>query len=138
MNNEAEIAYAQVRYDLEHHVQDYVRREVNCPWLRVTANPLTEMLEVWYEQPGRKPYLACRKPFLGDMQVDHLIQHLRAIDSGSTGETLAQKVERMELENQRIEQEARAAYVDRQMENAERVYGEVLKAMTGQRRVHVY
>jgi hypothetical protein len=129
--NDLELAYAQARYDIEGEVQDYVRREVNCPYLHLTVNKITDELEVWYDQPGREKYLVCKKPFMGDLQLGAIISHIRQIDNSL--ETLPDRVARLDKGNEAITQAARDAYMDRQMPVAERIYFELYKDSTGSR-----
>jgi len=128
-SNPNELAYAQARYDIENSVQRYVQEETNCPWLRLTVNPLLDSLEVWFDQPGREKYLVTTKQFMGDMQLGQLISHIRRIDSSN--ETLSQKVERLDKQNEAKRKAEIAAYVDRQMPAAEKVYFEAYRQLTG-------
>lgn len=136
--NQQELAYAQARYALEGDVQRYVREQTNCPWLSVEVNPIKVVhgstdpgaIEVWFDQPGRERYLVTEKPLMGHTQLDALVAHIRSIDQMS-GESLSEKIARMERENDRLVRESRDAYLDRVMPAAEKVYFEAYKASTG-------
>ena len=130
--NKLELAYAQARYDLEGDIQEYVRREANCPWLHLTVNPISDIgpvVEVWFRQPGRAEYLVCRKPFLGRLHLGGLVRHLRKIDGSS--EKLTDRVARQEKQNEKIMQEREQEYLDRVMPAAEKMYFELYREATG-------
>ena len=130
--NDLELAYAQARYDLEGEIQEYVRREANCPWLHLTVNPISDrgpVIEVWFEQPGRERYLVCRKPFEGRLHLGSLIQHLREIDGSN--EPLTERVARQEKEHDQILKQREAEYLDAVMPAAERMYFELYRDATG-------
>lgn len=127
--NDRELIHAQSRYVIEKDVTDYVRREVNCPWLTLTVNQFTDMIEVWFDQPGRSRYLVTQKPFMGDMNLGGLIRHLREIDGSN--EPLTKRVARQEKEHEAIHEAQKAAYLDKVMPAAERLYYEVWKDSTG-------
>ena len=135
--NQMELAYAQARYALEGDVQRYVREATNCPWLTVKVNPIKVVrgmdepgaIEVWFEQPGREPYLVTEKPLMGHTQLDALVHHIRTIDGSR--ESLTEKVARMEKENDAILRESRDRYLDAVMPAAEKIYFEAYKASTG-------
>lgn len=124
-----EYAYAAARYDIENHVQEYVRKEVNCPWIRLTVNPITDSLEIWFDQPGREPYLVGKKPFMGEMNLQEAIDYIKAADSSS--ESFTAKVARLEREREANEKARMDAYMDKVMPAAEKVYYEAYRDATG-------
>jgi hypothetical protein len=117
-----ELAWAQARYAVEQDVTNYVRLEAGNPWLHLTINPLTDRLEVWYNQPGRKPYLVCSRPFEPGkgLQIPQLIQHLNEISLSK--ETLAERVQRLEREAEAAKKNRHDEYLDKQMPVAEKIY----------------
>lgn len=136
--NQTELAYAQARFALEGDVQRYVREQCGCPWLTVKVNPIKVLreqadpgaIEVWYEQPGREPYLVTEKPLMGHTQLDSLVAHIRSIDAQG-GESLAEMVARLDRQNESHLKAERDAYLDRVMPVAEKIYFEAHKASTG-------
>ncbi len=133
--NPVELAFQQARYAVQHDVQSYVQGELGNPWIYLTINPLTERLEVWYDQPGRKPYLICSRPFeAGEgLGIPALINHIREIELSN--ETLAERVQRLELENEKLQKDKMDNYIDKQMPIAEKIYREIDKSLGGPRKL---
>ncbi len=133
--NPVELQFQQARYAVEHDVQKYVQQELGNPWIALTINPLTQHIEVWYVQPAAQEYLICSRPFVtGEgMNIPQLIQHIREIELSD--ENMAQRVARLERENDKLEKDKMDKYLDVQMPIAEKIYREIDKELGGPRKL---
>jgi len=129
--NPQEQAFALARFAVERDLTEYVRREIGNPWLNLTINPITDKLEVWYDQPGREPYLVTQRRLVKGkgLQIPQLLMHIREIELSN--ETLAQRVERLERHNEGVRKAQLDEYLDQQVPVAERIHHLIDKEVQG-------